>query len=197
MKRVNFIKISGGKYRGKKIQLPNIATTRPSKSIVRNSIFDTLQSQIYNKVFIELFGGSGSVGFEAISRGASKLYLFEINQTAIETLKQNRKNFPNDDIEIIVGDTFKNIERVMSKIDNDTILYIDPPFSIRQGMDNIYIKLYSLLERLSISSSVQYIILEHISSETPPNSFNKFLLYKSKRFGKTTVSYYIKEKADD
>ena len=86
MKKGNWIYINGGKYKGKKIFLPNSNTTRPSKSIVRNSIFDTLQNEIYNTTFIELFAGSGSVGFEAISRGCAELYLLEIDEVAIRTL---------------------------------------------------------------------------------------------------------------
>lgn len=192
MKKDNFIKINGGKYRGRKIELPKIKTTRPSKSIVRNSIFDTLQNEIYNKAFIELFAGSGSIGFEAISRGASQLYLFEMNRVAINTLKRNRRDFTDEKIEIIEGDSFQNIEKIISSIDRETILYVDPPFSIRDGMDKIYLTLYNLLIKLSKNQILKYIILEHMSEEKPPDEFGEFKLIKSRKFGKTTISYYFR-----
>ncbi len=193
MKKGNWIYINGGKYKGKKIFLPNSNTTRPSKSIVRNSIFDTLQNEIYNTTFIELFAGSGSVGFEAISRGSSELYLLEIDEVAIRTLYKNRKLFPNEKIEIIEGDSFKNIETLLSKLSNRTILYIDPPFSIRQGMENIYSRIYGVIEKVSDHPNIQQVILEHISKEKPPHQIGKFQLYKSRKFGKTTISYYIQD----
>jgi len=194
LKNSNFIKIGGGQYRGRKIELPKIETTRPSKSVVRGSIFDTLQGEIYDKAFIELFAGSGSVGFEAISRGVSELYLLELNKVAVDTLKRNRRNFQNEKIEIIEGDSFQNIEKTIADINRDIILYVDPPFSIRDGMSEIYNNLYNLLLKLSRYSTLKYIILEHMSKEMPPNEFGEFKLYKSKKFGKTTISYYFRDK---
>ncbi len=195
MKKNNYIHINSGKYKGKKILLPDVETTRPSKSIVRNSIFDTLQNEVYNKTFIELFGGSGSVGFEAISRGASQLYLFEMNRVALKTLQQNRKSFSDENIEIIGGDSFQNIYTILDKLQNNSsILYIDPPFSIRDGMENIYNKLYDLIDELVESNKFKYIIIEHLSTEKPKESFRSFSLNKSRKFGKTTLSYYFLSK---
>ena len=185
----NSININSGKYKGKRISLPNIETTRPSKSIVRNSIFDTLQSEMVNLPFIELFAGSGSVGFEAISRGASKVLFLEMNQTAIQTLKKNMRNFPNENIQIISGDTFSNLKTLLSKIDKKAIFYIDPPFSIREGMENIYKTTYKFIEKID-KDLVQKIIFEHISDEVVPEKIGDFTLLKSRKFGKTTISYY-------
>ena len=185
----NSININSGKYKGKRISLPNIETTRPSKSIVRNSIFDTLQSEMVNLPFIELFAGSGSVGFEAISRGASKVLFLEMNQTAIQTLKKNMRNFPNENIQIISGDTFSNLKTLLSKIDKKAIFYIDPPFSIREGMENIYKTTYKFIEKID-KNLVQKIIFEHISDEVVPEKIGDFTLLKSRKFGKTTISYY-------
>jgi len=185
----NSININSGKYKGKRILLPNIETTRPSKSIVRNSIFDTLQNEMVNLPFIELFAGSGSVGFEAISRGASKVIFLEMNQTAIKTLKKNMQNFPNENINIISGDTFSNLSTLLSKIDKKAIFYIDPPFSIREGMENIYNTTYKFIEKID-KNLVQKIIFEHLSDEVIPEKIAYFTLLKSRKFGKTTISYY-------
>jgi len=187
----NFIYIGSGKYRGRKIALPDIETTRPSKSIVRDSIFDTLQSEVYGVTFIEMFAGSGSIGFEAISRGAEKLYLLERNRVAFETLKKNSKIF-DENIETIFGDSFQTVKQVI-KDSSNSILYIDPPFNIRDGMESIYEDLYKIVENIDIDSSVEKIIFEHISSEKPKESIGEFELYKSKKFGKTSLSYFRKE----
>ena len=189
MKKDNSIHINGGKYKGKKIFLPNIETTRPSKSIVRNSIFDTLQNEVINRPFVELFAGSGSVGFEAISRGASKVIFLEMNRIALQTLNRNSESFKNENIKIIAGDSFSNFEKLLNNLDKESIFYIDPPFSIRDGMENIYSTLYKLLANIE-SRYIHYMILEHLSTEVAPENIGKFPLIKSRKFGKTTVSYY-------
>ena len=72
-------KIIGGKYKGKKIKLPPLSVTRSSKSILRESLFNTLQQDIAGKNLVEVFAGSGSIGLEAISRGAKKVFFIEKN----------------------------------------------------------------------------------------------------------------------
>jgi 16S rRNA (guanine(966)-N(2))-methyltransferase RsmD len=188
MKKINSININSGKYKGKKVLLPDVTTTRPTKSIVRNSIFNTLQNEIFDKNFIEMFAGSGSVGFEAISRGAKKLFLFEQGKEAIKNLKLNSQNFLDSEITIIQGDSFQNINQILKSVDK-IILYIDPPFNIRQGVENIYLQITKFIENLD-KSKINLIIIEHISKEKFPKNIGDFSLYKSKKFGKTTISYF-------
>ena len=186
------IYINSGKYKGKKIFLPNILTTRVSKSIVRKSIFDTLQNEIFNIVFIEMFAGSGSVGFEALSRGASKIIFFENNPIAIQTLKKNSQIFPDENIEIIAGDSFENLPNKINKINEKMIIYIDPPFPIRKNMENIYQKVYDLFNRIN-NSKIEIAILEQLSDEVAPEILGNLINFKNKKFGKTTLRYFKKQ----
>jgi 16S rRNA (guanine(966)-N(2))-methyltransferase RsmD len=184
---MNSIQINGGKYRGKKIYFPNTPNTRPSKSIVRNSIFDTLQNQILHKTFLELFAGSGSVGFEAISRGADEVLFFEKGREAISTLFKNRDSF-SEKINVIEGDTFKNFSVVLNL--ENRVFYVDPPFNIRDGMVDIYQKSINLFENIEKKES-DILIFEHISTEKFPDKIGDFEKYKFKKFGKTSLSYYL------
>jgi len=98
MSKINITtQIIGGKYRGKKIALPPVVTTRSSKSRLKESFFNTIQFDIVDANFIEMFAGSGSVGLEAISRGAKRVYFFEKNAVALQTLRKNISSFGRDD----------------------------------------------------------------------------------------------------
>jgi 16S rRNA (guanine(966)-N(2))-methyltransferase RsmD len=185
------VHIMAGKYKNKKIFLPDTPLTRPSKSIVRESIFNTLQNDIFDKTFIEMFAGSGSIGFEALSRGASEIIFMEKEKIPFDVLKQNSKNFPNEDIKIIFGDSLINISNVLKEAEYQIILYLDPPFSIRENMENIYIDLFKTLDDLELSDKIELIILEHLSSEKAPEKIAQKEFSKTKKFGKTTISYYI------
>ncbi len=193
-----YILINSGKYKGKKIFLPKTENTRATKSIVRGSIFDTLQNEVKNSLFIELFAGSGSIGFEAFSRGAEKVIFFEIGKDALKIINKNKNLFINDNIEnleIIEGDSFVNFKKFIKKdLDKfkhlNKILYIDPPFDIRDGMEKIYINSENLINEFC--SDFDIVIIEHISSFFPKENLGVFKLQKSRKFGKTTLTYYFK-----
>lgn len=81
-------KIIAGKYKGKVLELPSKTTTRSSKAIVLESFFNTLQFDVIECNFVEVFSGSGSIGLEALSRGAKKIYFMEKDRDALSVLKK-------------------------------------------------------------------------------------------------------------
>jgi 16S rRNA (guanine(966)-N(2))-methyltransferase RsmD len=185
-------KIIAGKYKGKTLQLPSKTTTRSSKAIVLESFFNTLQFDIVDATFVELFSGSGSIGLEALSRGAKQIYFMERDREALKTLKANIAQTDPSACEVFGGDTFVNIDTVIAKLkksDTKAYFYIDPPFSIREGMEDIYEKMISLIASLP-REVVELIIIEHMSSLKLDDKIGEFALKKSKKFGNTTLSYY-------
>ncbi|WP_236843545.1 16S rRNA (guanine(966)-N(2))-methyltransferase RsmD [Campylobacter lanienae] len=181
--------ISSGKYKGKKLNLPSLSTTRSTKSIVKESVFNSLQNDIYNSVFIELFGGSGLMAATAVSNHAQKAYAIELDRAAFNILKSNFATLNDEALIAINGDTFELTPKIVSEnIEQNTILYIDPPFDIRDGFDGIYTKIYKMLSKMDINIA----IIEHISAHTTPHTIGKLNLYKSRKFGNTTLSYYSK-----
>ncbi|ARQ97403.1 16S rRNA (guanine(966)-N(2))-methyltransferase RsmD [Campylobacter lanienae] len=189
MKNSLFTTISSGKYKGKKLNLPSLSTTRSTKSIVKESVFNSLQNDIYNSVFIELFGGSGLMAATAVSNHAQKAYAIELDRAAFNILKSNFTTLNDEALIAINGDTFELTPKIVSEnIEQNTILYIDPPFDIRDGFDGIYTKIYKMLSKMDINIA----IIEHISAHTTPQTIGKLNLYKSRKFGNTTLSYYSK-----
>lgn len=189
MKNSLFTTISSGKYKGKKLNLPSLSTTRSTKSIVKESVFNSLQNDIYNSVFIELFGGSGLMAATAVSNHAQKAYAIELDRAAFNILKSNFITLNDEALIAINGDTFELTPKIVSEnIEQNTILYIDPPFDIRDGFDGIYTKIYKMLSKMDLNIA----IIEHISAHTTPQTIGKLNLYKSRKFGNTTLSYYSK-----
>ena len=184
-------KIISGKYKGKLLRLPSKVTTRSSKTIVLESFFNTLQFEIMDANFVEVFSGSGSIGLEALSRGAKKIYFMEKDRDALKTLKENIAQTNPDACEVFGGDSFSNINAVvkqLKKVDEDAYFYIDPPFSIREGMEDIYDKTIALIASLP-QDVVRLIIIEHMTGLEIPNVIGSFEKIKSKKFGNTTLTY--------
>jgi len=184
-------KIISGKFKGKILNLPSKATTRSSKSIVLESFFNTLQFDIVDAVFVEVFSGSGSIGLEALSRGAKEIYFMEKDRDALKTLKANIAQTDPSSCNVFSGDSFVNINAVISQLkkkDKSAYFYIDPPFSIREGMEDIYDKTMSLIISLP-QDLVKMIIIEHMTGLEIPKTLGAFSVIKSKKFGNTTLTY--------
>ena len=188
-------KIIAGKYKGKTLKLPSKTTTRSSKAIVLESFFNTLQFDIVDAIFVEVFSGSGSIGLEALSRGAKKIYFMERDRDALKTLKENITQTDPNACEVFGGDSFLNIDQVITKLKKQkqkAYFYIDPPFSIREGMEDIYDKTIDMIASLPVEN-VEMIIIEHMSGLEIPDKIGTFCIKKSKKFGNTTLTYLINE----
>lgn len=185
-------KIIAGKFKGKSLELPSKTTTRSSKAIVLESFYNTIQFDIIDANFVEVFSGSGSIGLEALSRGAKQIYFMERDRDALKVLKKNISLTDPDSCEVFAGDSFSNINtitKILKSKKEDAYFYIDPPFSIREGMEDIYDKTINMIADLP-KECVKLIIIEHMSGLEIPNEINGYVLQKSKKFGNTSLSYF-------
>lgn len=190
-------KIIAGKYKGKVLNLPSKTTTRSSKTIVLESFFNTLQFDIVDANFVEVFSGSGSIGLEALSRGAKVIYFMEKDRNALKTLKSNIAQTDPSRCKVYGGDSFTNINAVIAKLKKEgenAYFYVDPPFSIREGMEDIYNKTINLITSLP-KEYVKMIIVEHMTGLEIPQEIGSFSIEKRKKFGNTTLTYLISKYA--
>jgi len=189
------IKIIGGKYRGKKLYMGNKETTRSTKNILKESVFNTLQWEVPDSNWVEVFSGVGSIGLEAISRGANKAFFLEKDSDAIKVLKANINSLKEEDsnkCQIILGDSFKTIWDVIEELKRNkekAFFYFDPPFIIREGFEDIYDKIQTLIKQMP-KINVEKIIIEHQSNYNFPENLGKYKKIKTKKFGKSSVTYY-------
>lgn len=185
-------RIVAGKYKGKVLKLPSKETTRSSKAIVLESFFNTLQFDVIDSVLVEVFSGSGSIGLEALSRGARKIIFMEKDRDAIKALRSNIAQTDPAACEVYEGDSFSNIVQVkkrLQQLGESAFIYVDPPFSFREGMEDIYDNMLQLIASLPLNL-VQLVTIEHMSSLELPDSIGEFNRIKAKHFGKTSLTYY-------
>ena len=167
-------RIIGGKYKGKKLALPPKTVTRSSKSRVRESLFNTLQFDLIDKNFIEMFGGSGSVGLEALSRGAKRVWFVELDREAFKILQSNCDLLDRKRCDIRHGDAFVTVPMILDELKRagqKAYLYIDPPFSIREGHEEIYDQVQKMVETID-PGTIETIIIEHMTRVELPERKN-------------------------
>ena len=185
-------KIIAGAYKGKVLNLPSLDVTRSSKAVLKESVFNVLQFDIIDKIFIESFAGSGSIGLEAISRGAKRAYFIELDKKSYSILVKNCKSINIEKCQTIQGNAFVQTPLILEFLKNskeEVILYVDPPFDFREGMEDIYDKSFRMIENIE-SDNIFKIIIEHESKLEVPKILGKFSLEKTRKFGKSSLSYF-------
>ena len=185
-------KIIAGAYKGKVLSLPSLDVTRSSKAVLKESVFNVLQFDIIDKIFIESFAGSGSIGLEAISRGAKRAYFIELDKKSYSILVKNCKSINIEKCQTIQGNAFVQTPLILEFLKNskeEVILYVDPPFDFREGMEDIYDKSFRMIENIE-NNNIFKIIIEHESKLEVPKILGKFSLEKTRKFGKSSLSYF-------
>ena len=170
------MRIIGGQYKGLNIDTSKIARYRPTKARVRKSIFDTLNPFTYLNV-LDLYSGSGILGFESASRGAESITFVDIDRSAINLLKINKNKFANNNFQIIKK---KSIAYLKNINENYDLIFADPPYD-----DKNYLDLMNLcIERLAKNGKL---VLEMRN--------NDFFFAEAitKNYGETKIIFYTKK----
>ena len=132
------MRVIGGKYKGRKLLGYNIDGTRPTMDRVKESLFATIQNKIKDSICLDLFAGSGSLGIEALSNGASECFFVEKNNEMFKILKDNLINI---DGSVLVHDDYKNALNSFVNKKKFDVIFLDPPYKlclINSILDFIY-----------------------------------------------------------
>ena len=164
------IRITGGKHRSRKLITPESNLTKPTMDKVRAAVFNALGDDIINKSVLDLFSGSGSYGFEALSRGAKGVSFVDKQLLAIKAIKDNATLLKEDNVKVFSQDVLTFLNNETNKYD---VVFIDPPYKL-----DVYDKVLDLLETKQLLNENAIIVLE---SETLLNikeeKYKKIKLY--------------------
>ncbi len=120
------LRIIAGKWRSRKLEFPDRDDLRPTPDRVRETVFNWLQTDVPGSCCLDLFAGSGALGFEAASRGASEVVMIERSREAVAALTRNIQLLDAVNIELVIADAvawLKNNQRAFD------IVFMDPPFT--------------------------------------------------------------------
>ncbi len=175
----DFMRIISGKYKGKKLEGFNLDGTRPTMSRVKESLFGMIQNYISESTILDLFAGSGALGLEAISNGASKCYLVDNNVEAIKIMKKNIINM-DDDINVVHSDYKKFLKETNEVFD---IIFLDPPYRA-----DLLDKALRIIEERNLLKEDGIVVCEY-EIGNPKTNLN---LIKEKSYGLKTIKIFKK-----
>jgi 16S rRNA (guanine966-N2)-methyltransferase len=135
----NQLRIIGGQWRGRKLLFPNVEGLRPTGDRIRETLFNWLAPDIQGARCLDLFAGSGALGLEALSRGASYSLLLERDYQAAQALKENLHTLKADSRQLLQVDSLKYLASGNPDAPFD-VVFIDPPFGLdlwQQVIENL------------------------------------------------------------
>ena len=122
----NRVRIIGGTWGGRRLQLPAVRGLRPSADSSRETLFNWLQDRLPGSHCLDLFAGSGALGLEAASRGAERVILAESNRRAVAQLREHIATLEaNDRLRVHAGDGLALLRGPAEPMD---VVFLDPPF---------------------------------------------------------------------
>lgn len=180
------MRIIAGSAKGRKILPPEGMNTRPTLDRVKENIFNIIQVYVYGAKTLDLFAGTGSLGLEAVSRGACECYLIDRFPQTYSLLETNVKNLGfQDKCKCINMDSYDALTFLKEKGEEFDIIFIDPPY-LRNMVPPAIEKIdeYDLLKKYGI------IAIKIDSKEEIFQGSEHIKLVRSKKYGNTTVCFY-------
>lgn len=176
----NQVRIIGGQYRRRLLAFPDAPGLRPTPDRVRETLFNWLGQDLPGWNCLDLYAGSGALGFEAASRGAARVVMVERERAALETLQANRILLEATQVEIARADCQSWLDSNHESFD---LIFLDPPFdgglaaSVLPGL-------------LSHVKAGGFVYVEQGGYINAPTGFS---LHRSGRAGKSHFALLIKE----
>lgn len=182
------MRVITGSAKGKKLNTLEGQDVRPTTDRVKESIFSMIQFELQNKVFLDLFAGSGQMGIEALSRGAKSAYFVDESKKSIDVITANLKLTGFEKLAKVYCTKAQNF--LKNGADNIDIVFLDPPY--KKG---ILQEVLPLIAGKMKDGGV--IICENPVDEELEEIIENFKLAKKSKYGKIKISVYRHINEDD
>ncbi len=179
------MRVITGKARGVQLKTPDGMLTRPTADRVKEACFSIINFDIPNAAVLDLFGGTGQLGIEALSRGARSAVFVDAREDACKLIRENLKRTQlEQESKVIRGDYLDYLNRCREKFD---IIFLDPPYA--------EVFLETALKRITEIDILQrdgIIVIERPLEKELPWEFAGYERSKDYKYGKTLLTIYRK-----
>lgn len=182
------MRIIAGKNRGRKLATLEGLATRPTLDGTKEAIFSSLGGMLPDYVVLDVFGGSGALSLESISRGAKKAYILDNNLDAIDIIKKNAQSLNSmKELTILYGDYKQIIGRFKNSKMFD-IIFLDPPFRLK-----VIDELVEFIVENDLLADYGYIVCEYPKEDIVRKDYDGFNVKLCRRYSSSEVLILEKE----
>lgn len=186
------VRVISGSARGLKLNTPGDERVRPTTDRVKESMFNIVQDWVYDSQVLDLFAGSGALGIEALSRGASQAVFCDNSLDSIKIIKSNIEKARVADRSQIVSGDFKRCLRDMgAKNQSFDMIFVDPPY-----YKGLFEEVLDTIRACKILKKDGIVIVEH-DAKRPIGQVEGLEVYKEKKYGITMLTFYCLEDDDE
>ena len=177
------MRVITGSARGRKLKEPAGMETRPTADRVKEGIFSSIQFELEGRRILDLFGGTGQMGIEALSRGAARCTFVDLRKDAVNIIRDNLSltGF-QDRAQVIQGDALTFLSRCGTSFD---VIFLDPPYG-----SGLLEKAIEAITTIDIVSENGIIVCENGSNADWPMVPQPYCLQKEYRYGKIRTALY-------
>jgi len=180
------LRIIGGEKKGKKLLSVKGMKTRPTKDRMREALFNILSSRIADSNVLDLFAGTGALGIEALSRGASSAIFVDKDGDALSVIEKNLRSCGFEDrSKIFRCNILINLKCLRTVLKPFDIVFMDPPYE----SDCVYQSLVNLKQSGALKKG-SIIIVEHSPKEPAPSDLFGFEIFDQRRYGRALFSFF-------
>lgn len=173
------MRITAGLYKGRRIKCPK-GIIRPAMDRMRESLFSIL-GNIAGLSFLDLFSGSGVLGIEAASRGASRVMLIEKDRIKKEVILENI-SFVESDIKLNIMPAERYVKMGRDPFD---IVFLDPPFPLGKKL-----KVLEAVEKSRLMKPHTLVLMHYPSEEKYPDEIGSLKRFDSRKYGRSILDFY-------
>jgi 16S rRNA (guanine966-N2)-methyltransferase len=123
------LRITGGEFRGRFIEAPAGSTTRPTQSRLRQALFNSIQMSVPDARVLDLFAGSGALGFEALSRGAERVVFVEQSRVVAQLIERNARDLGVIERIEILSESVDRVWKRLEAVPPFGVVLADPPYA--------------------------------------------------------------------
>jgi 16S rRNA (guanine966-N2)-methyltransferase len=179
------VRIITGKHKGMQLKTVPGEHTRPTMDRVRESLFSILGSFGEGANVLDLFAGSGSLGLEALSRGASSVTFVESNRTVADVLRFNVEKTGSKSCTILQGPVERVVPRLGARKQTFDLVFMDPPYRMGKVLPTLQI-----LVRRNLLSPAARVVVEHEKSLRVPVDLELLFRADQRKYGDTQITFY-------
>lgn len=188
--------IFSGKHKNRTIHAPKGMKTRPTSGRLREALFNICQSEVSDAVFLDLFAGSGAIGLEALSRGASQVTFVDNSRESVRCIYSNIALLQEENhSEVLYGDAFLYVEKLTKQKKQFDIIYLDPPYDSPSSYSE------RILREIDNSQLLKEQGLLFIEDSTDalknPENLTQLFLKSARRMGRSALLHYVKGTSDN
>lgn len=182
------MRVIAGSARGRSFDAPKHDFTRPTPDRVREALFSILYGSVDTTRVLDLFAGTGALGFEALSRGATRVTFVESHKQTAELVRKNAQKLGFDDhCEVMQASAEQALKTLAKRTEKYDIAFLDPPYDaglLKPTLDQ--------LAASSVLADTALVICEHRSSTPPPEAPAGYAITDTRTYGEVGLAFFTR-----